>query len=150
MAKRQLISLIKPIEATRINARTGMSLGLPEVTVPYGAFIDHLGDDRDRVKFSYLSELYTCKRDAFLSATAGVQSPSEPMEEAPPESASDAEKAPEPAAVRPARLEWSQVNSSDYSVSRAAVPGGWLVALNGASVTFVPDPGRRWDIGSPE
>ncbi len=148
MAKRQLISLIKPIEATRINARTGMSLGLPEVTVPYGAFIDHLGDDRDRVKFSYLSELYTCKRDAFLSATAGLQSPPEPTEEAPPESAP--EKAPELAAVRLARLEWSQVNSSDYSVSRAAVPGGWLVSLNGASVTFVPDPGRRWNIGAPE
>src|ERR1035438_4092047 len=69
LPKSSLIPLIKPIEATKIHPRTGMSLGSPDVTIPYGALIEHAGSDpdRDREKFTYLSELYACKREVFLA-----------------------------------------------------------------------------------
>jgi len=161
LPKLSLIPLIKPIEATKIHPRTGVPLGLPEITIPYGALVEHVGSDpdRDREKFTYLSELYTCKRQDFLSATGGVKSPPKPTAaSAPPAGAPAsvpvvqpiAEKVPEPAVAPGPRLEWAPVNSSDYPVSRAAVPGGWLVALNGSSATFVPDPKHQWDGTSPE
>jgi len=150
VAKTPLISLIKPIEATKVHPRTGLPLGLPEITVPYGALIERVGADRDRDKFRYLSEFYTCKHEAFVSATGGAEGPPEDVDaELPPAAVGLAEKASEPAPAREARLEWGQVNSSDYAVWRAAVPGGWLVALNGSSVTFVPDSRHQWDGGSP-
>jgi len=144
------ISLAKSIEATKLHPKTGTSLGLPDATISYGAVIDPVGSDpdRDRVKFTYLGELYACKREAFLSATGGAKVP--PKTEAKPVAA--AEPAAVPAAENPARaprLEWERLNSSGHPVSRAKVPGGWLVALHD-SVTFVPDPGHRWDGGSAE
>jgi hypothetical protein len=150
LAKTPLISLIKPIEATKLHPRTGMSLGQPDVTVPYGALIEHKGSDGGRERFTYLSELYACKRDAFESATGGEKSPPKPAAAAAPAPAPVVEEPPEPAAAREPRLEWDQVKTSDPTVWRAAVPGGWLVALNGSSLTFVPDPKHQWDGGSPE
>jgi hypothetical protein len=136
MSKASLISLIKPIEATKVHARTGRPLGLPEVTVPYGALIEHVGRDHDREKFSYLGEFYTCKLDAYESATRGPRIPPKPAEAAEPLNA------PAP------QLQWKPVTSSNYTIERAAVPGGWLVTLNGSSMTFVPDAGHQWDGGS--
>ena len=139
------ISLSNSIEATKLHPKTGTSLGLPDVTISYGALIEYVGPDRDREKFKYLGELYACRRETFQSATGGVN-PAPPTVEAkaapPPE--------PAPAPAREPRLEWDQLKSSDYSVWRAAVPGGWLVAVNGSSVTFVPDSRHQWDGGSPE
>ena len=157
MAKTPLISLIKPIEATKVHPRTGMSLGKPDVTVPYGALIEHVGADRDHEKFTYLGEFYTCKHDAFESATGGAKRASkkaaeeeEPAPVSAPAPTSMAEPAPEPAPARETRLEWATLDSSEYKVRRAAVSGGWLVTLDGNGVTFVPDPRHQWDGGSPE
>src|ERR1035438_253581 len=61
LAKTPLISLIKPIEATELQPRTGMSLGQPDVTIPYGALIEHKGSDGGRERFSYLGALYACR-----------------------------------------------------------------------------------------
>jgi hypothetical protein len=36
-----------------------------------------------------------------------------------------------------------------HNMSRAKVPGGWLVLTSEASITFVPDPDHTWD-GSSE
>lgn len=147
MPKAPSVSLTKIIEATKLHPRTGLSLGLPPVTVPYGALVESVGSERDRERFTYLGDLYECKRDLFLSATGGVESASA---ELPPEHAPApvAETAPEPAAAAGPRLEWNRVNSSDYSVRRAAVPGGWLVAVNNSNVIFVADPKHKWDGGS--
>jgi hypothetical protein len=146
------IPLIKSIEATKLHPKTGTSLGVPDVTISYGALIEYAGSDRDRERFTYLGDLYACKREAFLSATGGVKG--QPKAEAKPAAVPEppASGAPASAAGKAPRkrLEWERVNSSDHSVSRAMVPGGWLVALNGAGVTFVPDPGHRWDGGTPE
>ena len=145
------IPLLKSIEATKLHPKTGTSLGQPDVTLSYGALIEYVGPDRDRERFTYLGELYACKRETFLSSTGGVMS--QPQAEARPAPVSTpAPAAPQAAgpAARTARLEWQRLNSSDYALSRAMVPGGWLVALNGGSVTFVPDPKHQWDGSSPQ
>jgi hypothetical protein len=155
--------LLKPIEATRLHPRTGIPLGQPDVTIYYGALIEHVGSDHDREKFTYLGELYSCKRESFLSATGTAKSQPKTEPKAEPKAAPkavpvsapapaaepEAEPEPEPSAGEP-RLEWQRLASSDYSVSRASVPGGWLVTLNGESVTFVPDPKHQWQGVSPE
>ena len=46
--------------------------------------------------------------------------------------------------ISKAKLQWEPLDSSDYALLRAKVPGGWLVALAGASVTFYPDPEHQW------
>ena len=145
MPKPSLIALIKPVDALKVHPRTGISLGLPEVTVPYGALIEYVGSDRDREKFTYLGDLYTCRHDAYVSAT-GAKPTAKPAA-APVTTAAPApvvEPAPEPVDAGP-RLEWEQLPSSSYTVRRAAVPGGWLVALHGNGVTFLPDAKHAWD-----
>jgi hypothetical protein len=140
-----LIALVKPVDAIKVHPRTGLSLGLPEVSVPYGALIEYVGSDRDREKFTYLGDLYTCRHDAYVSAT-GSKPASKPADEPAPV----AEKAPEPVIDAGPRLEWEPLASSVYTVRRAAIPGGWLVALQGNGVTFVPDAKHEWDGASVE
>jgi hypothetical protein len=136
--------LVKSIEATKLHPKTGTSLGKPDVMISFGALIDYVGSDRDREKFTYLGELYACKRETFLSAIGGEKG----LPQAERKTAAASEPAPAPAPAKTTRLVWERLNSSEHTVSRARVAGGWLVALNGGSVTFVPDPGRRWDGGS--
>jgi hypothetical protein len=140
------LSLTKMIEATKLQPRTGLPLGVPPVTIPFGALIEPAGSDRDRERFKYLGELFECKRDLFLSATGGaLEEAAAPGTAEPPPVA---EKAAEPAAPAGPRLEWERLNSSHYAVRRAAVPGGWLVTLDGSAVIFVDDAKHRWDGGS--
>jgi hypothetical protein len=150
MPKAPSVSLTKMIEATKVHPRTGLSLGVPPVTVPYGALVEPVGSERNREKFLYLGEMYECTVDLFLSATGGAQSASqaEDGEERAHEPATPS--APEPAAPSGPRLEWHPVHSNHHSVTRAAVPGGWLVAIHGSGVAFVPDAKHRWDGGSVE
>jgi hypothetical protein len=147
LPKAPSVSLTKMIEATKLHPRTGLPLGVPPVTVPFGALIEPVGSDRDRERFTYLGDLFECKRDLYLSATGGEKgsSKTEEAEELAPAAA--VEKA-EPAAPSGPCLVWGPVNSSNYSVSRVAIPGGWLVALHGSGVTFVPDAKHVWDGGS--
>jgi hypothetical protein len=145
LPKSHSLSLNKGIEATKLNPRTGLSLGLPDVSVPYGAFVVPVGTERDRQRFKFLEELYECKREVFLSATGVSKSAA-----AAPEPEPAVEQAPVAAVPSGPRLEWERVNSSDYSIKRAAVPGGWLVAVNGSTVIFLPDASHLWDGGSVE
>lgn len=145
------IPLLKSIDATKLHPKTGTSLGQPDVTISYGALIEYVGSDRDREKFTYLGELYSCKRETFLSSTGGAKgqpkaeaAPAPVASPTPPAGSDTASAAATP------RLEWERLNSHPHAISRASVPGGWLVVLNGASVTFVPDSGHRWNGGSPE
>jgi hypothetical protein len=146
--------LTKGIEAIKLHPRTGLPLGVPPVTVPYGAFIEPMGSDRDRERFMYLGDLCEVTREVFLSATGGAWGDSHPpAAEAAGAAAAPApalaEKAPELAAPAVARLQWYGVNSSDHYVKRAAVPGGWLVSVD-HSVIFVADPRHEWNGGSVE
>ena len=161
------IPLLKSIEATKLHPKTGTSLGIPDVTISYGALIEPAGSDRDRQRFTYLGELYACKRETFLSATGDaklepegepkvapkVEPKVDPTPSFVPEPAAPSAGAPASPAAAPSReprLEWQRLNSSDYAMARARVPGGWLITVHGDSLTFVPDPGHRWDGGSPK
>ena len=146
LAKAPSVSLTKMIEATKVNPRTGLPLGVPPVTVPYGGLVEPRDVERDRQRFLYLGELHECKLDLFLSA-AGGGGKSESAEAAVEEPAAGpaVEKALEPEVPSGPRLQWDRVNSSNYTVTRAAVPGGWLVTINGSGLTFVPDAKHRWD-----
>jgi hypothetical protein len=150
VAKAPSVSLTKMIEATKVHPRTGLPLGVPPVTVPYGALVEPRDVERDRQRFLYLGELHECKLDLFLSATGGGKSGSADAAALEPPPASEAETAPEPEASSGPRLQWDRVNSSNYTVTRTAVPGGWLVALNGSGLTFVPDAKHLWDGASVE
>jgi hypothetical protein len=144
------ISLTKLIEATKLHPRTGLSLGLPPVTVPYGALVEPVSTERDRQRFTYLGDIFECKRELFLSAIGGAKSAAMEEAVAAPEPAPVAESEPEPEAPSGPRLEWARLNSAKYTVNRAAIPGGWLVAVNGNGLTFVPDSKHQWDGGSVE
>lgn len=146
MPKAPSISLTKGIEAIKLHPRTGLPLGVPPVTVPYGALIEPMGSDRDRERFMYLGDLCEVTREMFLSATGGARAAEAPAPEPAPAAA---EKAPEPAEPAVPRLQWYRVNSSDHFVKRAAVPGGWLVSVDG-SVIHIADPRHEWNGGSVE
>jgi hypothetical protein len=146
LAKAPSISLTKLIEATKLHPRTGLSLGQPPVTVPYGALVEPVSTERDRERFRYLGELFECKLDLFLSATGGVGNM---PEEAGPDEPAVPEKAAEPEPGGP-RLHWERLNSSDFVVRRTPVPGGWLVYAGSGGVTFLPDAKHHWNGGSVE
>jgi hypothetical protein len=45
-------------------------------------------------------------------------------------------------------MKWENLKSSEGTVYRAKVPGGWLVVFEGyceRSLTFYPDPNHKWD-----
>jgi len=130
--------LTKTIEAGKLNKRTRIPTGEPMVTIPFGAIIENLVEDRDVVKFAYHGEPYQCEREVLKAATAPIQAAKkeEPVAEVLPQ------------AVPPqAMLYWKSVNSNHREVLRAKVPGGWLVLASGGSdaLAFYPDPEHLWD-----
>ena len=88
MAKAPSVSLTKMIEATKVHPRTGLPLGVPPVTVPYGGLVEPRDLERDRQRFFYLGELHECKLDLFLSATGVGKSESADAAEPEPEAQS--------------------------------------------------------------
>ncbi len=129
------VELNKSIEARKLNQRSGLPMTGPEVTIPYGAIIEHTGTDRGTEKFHYLGELYSCSHEVFASAV-NAAAPAAPAQQTAPS---------RPVTVpSQAKLQWESLDS-DQALLRAKVPGGWLVALHGASVTFYPDPEHQWD-----
>lgn len=151
MAKAPSISLTKLIEATKLQPRTGLPLGQPPVTIPYGGLVEPVSVERDRQRFKYLGELFECQLELFLSATGSAASAPEetpaPVEAPAHTAAAVPEKAPEAAVVSGPRLEWERLNSSEPGARRASIPGGWLVALS-TGLTFVPDAKHQWKGGS--
>jgi hypothetical protein len=132
-------TLNKSIEAMKLHARTRTSLGQSE-TIPFGAVIDHVGRDRDTEQFRYLTGLYGCRRDLLESALdpGALRSKAEPA----------AEVAEAPAAAKtaaPPGIVFTGLSAGPHTVSRAKVPGGWLVLIDGSAATFYPDPEHAWD-----
>ncbi|MEK7405569.1 MAG: hypothetical protein AAB225_10720 [Acidobacteriota bacterium] len=125
--------LTKTIEARKLNKRTGIPLGEPPLSIPFGAILENPAEDRDVVKFTYLGEPYQCPEEVFRVASAAIEAaPAAPKEPAAPVAA-------------PPKLEWGKVRSSDFVVRRAKVPGGWLVAISPDALAFYPDPEHAWD-----
>lgn len=129
--------LVKSIEATKLNKRTGIPTTDPPATVPFGAILSDVEQDREFANFTYLGERYRCLYDSLLAAVA---SPAERDSRSEPQAAAAPARAPE-------GLRWEEIPSDRYPAARAKVPGGWLVTLeaNGAlGVGFYPDPKHAW------
>jgi hypothetical protein len=138
------LELNKSIEARKLNKRTGSPTTDPEVSIPYGAFVENVEADRDFERFTYQGELYRCTHTLLASAT-DPRAWEAQLAPAPESAAPDASDAGQPAPAAP-RLRWEPVNSSHAPLLRAKVPGGWLIAAgSGAGLTFYPDPGHEWD-----
>jgi hypothetical protein len=135
------LTLNKSIAARRLNKKTGVPWSEPEANIPYGAVIQYAGSDGGNEKFSYMTELYRCPADILASALDGGKLPKEAQAGQAP-----AAREPGPAAspAPPHTLKFEHLVAGPYSVARAKVPGGWLVAL-GTGVTFYPDPEHSWD-----
>jgi len=156
MAKYQLA---KAIEARKLHRRTELPLSEPAVTIPYSAIIDDLVEDRDLMKFTYLGERYNCKREALRETLrqgwleqAGPPAAALEPDEAAAAAAEEAVEAPAEELAGP-ELRWERLNSRAFDARRAKVPGGWLVALGGATskaLTFYPDKDHTWDGASLE
>ena len=130
--------LNKTIEARKLNPRTGVPTSEAPVTIPFGAIIQKLSEDRDVINFKYLEEPYQC-RGEILEAAIGLAKPVGRGAEAPAVSLES--RNPE------AAIQWQPIKSSLQPVLRAKVPGGWLVLVAGGNggLTFYPDPEHRWD-----
>ncbi|HWC98984.1 MAG TPA: hypothetical protein VG456_19625 [Candidatus Sulfopaludibacter sp.] len=137
------LTLNKSIEAKKLNKRTGAPSTEPESTVPYGALIDHQGRDGNAERFLYMGELFRCAHDVLASALEGGKVPKAAAAE-PPDTAADTAASSEPTPAQP-RLEFEALGSTHHSVSRAKVPGGWLVVVGGSGITFLPDSGHEWN-----
>jgi hypothetical protein len=127
--------LNKTIFAKKLHHRTLTPLSEPEITIPFGAIIENARIDRDMMVFWYLTEPYTCPREAFQSALAGGGAKEE--KSAAPVSAA----APEP---EPVKLQFEALSSNVKGLLRARVPGGWLVSTEQGGVAYYPDAKHVW------
>jgi hypothetical protein len=165
--------LKKSIEVTKLNKRTKIPVSGPPVTIPYGALLEDIELDYDYGKFTYLGEPYRCATDllkASLDSRPAVVATTAPPQAA-PDSGPVVAAALTPPPAEPAiaaeatalrwedlwagaqaeagELRWEELRSSAQPVSRAKVPGGWLVTVTGCGLTFYPDPEHQWNGESP-
>lgn len=139
--------LTRTIEARKLNPRTGIPTTDPPVTIPFGAIIEDIVEDRDDRKFRYLGEPYLCPGEMLDPSIVPLAAAVAPAPAAPPEppaaaAAEPAEVTAEPPEAGAAAVDvhWERLTSDWKPVLRAKVPGGWLVAVEGAGgVTFIPD-----------
>lgn len=134
------LTINKSIAATHLK-KNGVPSGEPEANIPYGAIIEYVGTDRGNERFTYMGELYRCPADILASSLDGGKIPRDAQASGPKAVQDPAQ----PAAPPPAhKLKFEPLHAGHYSVARAKVPGGWLVAL-GSGVTFYPDAEHSWD-----
>jgi hypothetical protein len=140
--------LTKTIEARKLNQRSGLPLNEPPVSVPYSAILDNVEESWDLVKFRHLGVRYQCATTLFKEAArlyGAEEREGEPVMDSGPVQAEPAGDPSAPrAAARDVLVKWEELSSSHQSVLRAKVPGGWLVAVRGSGVTFLPDEAHTW------
>jgi hypothetical protein len=128
----------KTIEARKMNKRNRQTLSEMPVTIPYGAILDEVVENRDMMEFSYLGDLYCCKSEVLRTASQSLDH-SQPVIS--PSGNSSVQATP-----AAATFIWEKVNSGSIPTLRAKVQGGWFVAVGDSrSVTFYPDAGHTWD-----
>jgi hypothetical protein len=137
----------KTLEANKLNKRTGSPINEIK-TISYGAVIENLEEDGDYLKFTFLGEPYRIREDILRSALrpigAGDAPPTPVAAAATPRGSGAAVPASAMDAVSEATFFWEDLKS-DVRMRRAKVPGGWLVSVTGAGLTFYPDPEHQWD-----
>ena len=62
----------KTIEAKKMNKRNRQTLAELPVTIPYGAILDDVIENRDMMEFLYLGELYCCKSEILRPASRSL------------------------------------------------------------------------------
>lgn len=151
----QKFEVIKTFEAAKLNKRTGSPLTEHPTTIPYGAILDTVEESGRFLKFSYLGERYQIllgNSSGTMQALHRAESAPRPAETPAPAPASIKEApvreaAPEVPDARPVLTFESLRTSGGPALTRAKIPGGWLVAGSGG-VAFVPDEYHAWDGGS--
>jgi hypothetical protein len=136
----QKATLNKSIPARKLSP-SGVLTNDPEETIPFGSILEQIQRDRDLARFRYLGYLYRCPYELLASAVDKQALP-DAAPAAPAAAPAPAEEAKGP------KLEFTPLHTSGASgLSRAKVPGGWLIAANG-SIAFYPDAEHSWDGGS--
>jgi hypothetical protein len=135
--------LTKTIEARKLNARSGLPLTEPPVSIPYTGIVEKVEESWDVVKFTYLGAHYQVATSTFQEAARAVGTPGEGGETS-ASSPLAAAAAPAPVA-KEVQVRWEELSSNQGAVLRAKVPGGWLVAVRGSGAAFYPDPEHGWD-----
>ena len=65
--------LTKTIEARRLNKRTMRPISNDPCTIPFGAIIDQMKEDRDQIQFLYLGEPFESKAETILHAVRSIE-----------------------------------------------------------------------------
>jgi hypothetical protein len=136
------LEVTKSIEARKLNKRTRQPLAEHPVTIPYGAILSEIADQGSTVSFHYLGDYYQCRSELLRSASHSLETN---VTAGPPDQRDTAAAA---AAPIPAAFVFERLRAGGEAVSRAKLPGGWLVSVGeGAarSVVFYPDPNHNWD-----
>lgn len=141
----------KSLEAVRLNKRTGIPLTEAPITIPYGAILNDLEEVGNYYKFTYHSERYQMRVDSARGALHLIAGTQESVAKETPAviQASNQTVVEEPIAEdsRPV-LTFERLRvTGGPALSRAKVPGGWLIVSAGG-VTFVQDAYHAWDGGS--
>jgi hypothetical protein len=132
--------LKKTIEVSKLNPRTGVPLGGPPTTIPFGAVIEDPELAWDFGEFVFLGHRYRCASELLLASIEKT-----PVGARPSGAAAAAGRAtPAAGAAEEGGLQWERLNSTSRPAERAKVPGGWLVAVD-SGVTFLPDAKHKWD-----
>ena len=135
------LEVTKSIEAVKLNQRSRLPLSEPPVTIPFGALLDNVVENRDLAQFMYLSELYQCKAEMLHAATHRLEGGA-------PGGGGERAGAATAPARDPVTFVWERLRSGTIAMQRAKLPGGWLIALGDSgtrSLTFYPDPDHSWN-----
>ena len=129
----------KTIEARKMNKRNRQILAAEHpVTIPYGAILDEVVENREMVEFTYLGDLFCCKSEILRAASRSLET-SQPV-------TSSLRDSPSAATTAAVTFIWEKVNSGSIPTLRAKVQGGWFVAVGESrSVMFYPDANHTWD-----
>src|SRR4051812_9671795 len=106
------LEVTKTIEARILNKRNRQMLSEPPVTLPYGAILSDVVENRDVIEFSYMGELYNCKTEVLRAA-------SHPIGETSSAPAASQAAATATAPEREIPFKWEKLNASQVAVSRA-------------------------------
>lgn len=128
----------KTVEARKLHPKSGIPLSEPAEVLPFGAILENMREERELYKFSYLGKPYQCEQKILKPAIrplGGAVSVTVSVEDE-----------PVPAAA-PVQIRWETLRTSNGSLLRAKVPGGWLLTgvSAGGSLTFYPDAKHEWD-----
>ena len=115
----------KTIEAKKMNKRNRQTLAELPVTIPYGAILDEVIENRDMMEFLYLGELYCCKSEILRPASRSLDGSQSVI---PPSGNLSVA-----AALAPVTFVWEKLNSARFRRCgrRCKADGSWRSGIRG-------------------